>query len=145
MNGFKRMASAILAVAMTAASANAFMRGDINGDRIVDINDLNIMVDMVLGLDSLHNKTLADLSRDKQVDVADLNLAVNLVLGLSQPIEEKPRYMWIDASANFHEFADSKDNIRRDLKLAYDAGMPASPTWWSTCAPPRATCCLSAA
>ena len=36
---------------------------------------------------------------------------------------EKPRYMWIDASANFHEFADSKDNIRRDLKLAYDAGI----------------------
>ena len=37
--------------------------------------------------------------------------------------QEKPRYMWIDASANFPIFADSKDNIRRDLQRAYDAGI----------------------
>ena len=38
-------------------------------------------------------------------------------------VKEKPRYMWIDASANFPIFADSKDNIRRDLQRAYDAGI----------------------
>ena len=34
----------------------------------------------------------------------------------------KPRYIWIDAGANFVEFANSKENIARDLKKAYDAG-----------------------
>lgn len=36
--------------------------------------------------------------------------------------KEKPRYIWIDAAANFVEFANSKENIVRDLKKAADAG-----------------------
>ncbi len=36
--------------------------------------------------------------------------------------EAKPRYIWIDAAANFPEFANSKENIARDLKKAADAG-----------------------
>lgn len=35
---------------------------------------------------------------------------------------DKPRYIWIDAAANFHDFANSRENIVRDLKLAKDAG-----------------------
>ena len=38
-------------------------------------------------------------------------------------VTEKPRYMWIDAPANFYRFANSKDNIREDLKKAKDAGI----------------------
>lgn len=34
----------------------------------------------------------------------------------------KPRYIWIDAAANFPDFANSKENIARDLALAKDAG-----------------------
>ena len=34
----------------------------------------------------------------------------------------KPRFIWIDASANFPDFANSQDNIRRDLTLAKNAG-----------------------
>jgi uncharacterized lipoprotein YddW (UPF0748 family) len=34
----------------------------------------------------------------------------------------KPRFIWIDASANFPDFANSQDNIRRDLAKAKDAG-----------------------
>jgi uncharacterized lipoprotein YddW (UPF0748 family) len=34
----------------------------------------------------------------------------------------KPRYIWVDASANFPDFANNKDNIARDLALAKDAG-----------------------
>lgn len=37
-------------------------------------------------------------------------------------VEEKPRYIWVDASANFVEFANNKDNIARDLKKAADVG-----------------------
>lgn len=36
--------------------------------------------------------------------------------------EEKPLYIWIDASANFQDFANSKENIERDLAKAKDAG-----------------------
>ncbi len=38
------------------------------------------------------------------------------------PASEKPRFIWIDAAANFPDFADSKENIARDLALAKDAG-----------------------
>lgn len=35
---------------------------------------------------------------------------------------DKPRYIWIDAAANFPDFANSKENIARDLTLAKNAG-----------------------
>ncbi len=34
----------------------------------------------------------------------------------------KPRYIWVDAAANFPDFANSIENITRDLTLAKDAG-----------------------
>lgn len=33
-----------------------------------------------------------------------------------------PMYIWVDAAANFPDFANSKDNIRRDLTLAKQTG-----------------------
>ena len=42
--------------------------------------------------------------------------------GTSTTTTEKPRYVWIDAAANFSEYANSKDNIRRDLTKAKNAG-----------------------
>lgn len=46
--------------------------------------------------------------------------------GGNKPVENpnasKPRYIWIDAAANFPDFANSKENISRDLALAKDAG-----------------------
>lgn len=35
---------------------------------------------------------------------------------------DKPRYLWIDAAANFPEYANSKENIKRDLQLAKETG-----------------------
>ena len=34
----------------------------------------------------------------------------------------KPRFLWIDASANFPDFANSKENIARDLAIAKNTG-----------------------
>lgn len=39
-----------------------------------------------------------------------------------KPAKAKPLYIWIDAAANFPDFANSKENIARDLALAADAG-----------------------
>lgn len=36
--------------------------------------------------------------------------------------DEKPRFIWVDAAANFPDFADSKENIARDLAKAKEAG-----------------------
>src|SRR5687768_15608244 len=38
------------------------------------------------------------------------------------PNSDKARYIWVDAAANFPDFANSKENILRDLTLAKDAG-----------------------
>lgn len=35
---------------------------------------------------------------------------------------DKPRYLWIEGSANFLRFADNRDNITRDLKKVKDVG-----------------------
>lgn len=35
---------------------------------------------------------------------------------------DKPKYIWVDAAANFPDFANSKENILRDLTLAKNAG-----------------------
>ena len=40
----------------------------------------------------------------------------------TKPEGPKPFYIWIDAAANFPDFANSKDNIRRDLTKAADCG-----------------------
>ncbi len=39
-----------------------------------------------------------------------------------EPKGEKPFFIWIDAAANFPDFANSKDNVERDLQKAKDAG-----------------------
>ncbi|WP_321333327.1 alpha amylase family protein [uncultured Bacteroides sp.] len=36
--------------------------------------------------------------------------------------EAKPRYIWIDAAANFPDYANSRDNITRDLTKVKDTG-----------------------
>ena len=36
--------------------------------------------------------------------------------------ETNPMYIWVDAAANFPDFANSKENIRRDLTLAKETG-----------------------
>lgn len=38
------------------------------------------------------------------------------------PSGPKPRYIWVDAAANFPDFADSQENIRRDLTKAREVG-----------------------
>lgn len=57
--------------------------GDINGDGKVDVTDLNLMVNIVLGVEvDQYPLTIsnADINGDGKVDVTDLNLAVNIIL-----------------------------------------------------------------
>ena len=56
------------------------VRGDLNGDGIVDVSDVNMMIDMVLGKADLNYNT-ADLNDDSTIDVSDVNALIDIVLG----------------------------------------------------------------
>lgn len=59
-----------------------FITGDVNGDGIVDVTDINLMVNLILGKEQDQTYSLrADLNGDGTVDVADVNLVVNIILG----------------------------------------------------------------
>ena len=56
--------------------------GDINGDGTVDIADVNIAINIMLGKDSASNYPgQADVNNDNIVDIADVNAVINLMLG----------------------------------------------------------------
>ena len=57
------------------------LRGDINGDGVVDSNDINTIVNMTLG--KADKLGIADLNGDNAVDSQDVNILINIVLGKS--------------------------------------------------------------
>ncbi len=56
------------------------VRGDMNGDGIVDVTDVDIMIDMVLGK-APQDLTKADLDGNGLVDVSDVDMLIDIVLG----------------------------------------------------------------
>ena len=59
------------------------VRGDLNGDGEVDVTDVDIMIDLVLGKNNpaLKPDAVTDLTGDGQVDVSDVDIIIDLVLG----------------------------------------------------------------
>ncbi|MBO4870670.1 MAG: leucine-rich repeat protein [Muribaculaceae bacterium] len=55
--------------------------GDLNGDGVVDVADVNICINIILEIDNDPDvKALADLNGDGVVDVADVNAIINIIL-----------------------------------------------------------------
>ena len=56
--------------------------GDINGDGAVDVDDLNIIINIILGKNgaTLANYPAANLDGSSNVDVDDLNILINIML-----------------------------------------------------------------
>ncbi|MBQ0069305.1 MAG: M6 family metalloprotease domain-containing protein [Bacteroidales bacterium] len=54
--------------------------GDVNGDGVVDIADVNACIDIILGVTA--NKAEADVNGDGSVDIADVNKIIDTILGL---------------------------------------------------------------
>ena len=61
----------------------AYLRGDVNGDGMVDVSDVNIVINIMLGKDSADNYDgRAYLTQgDTTVDVSDVNAVINIMLG----------------------------------------------------------------
>lgn len=81
--------------------------------KVSNILKLNLATLMVAGLFSLSSCS------DKKggIDYWDIE---DDPADVYKPI--KPRYIWVDAAANFPDFANSIENITRDLTLAKNAG-----------------------
>ena len=58
--------------------AHVGVMGDVNQDGVVDIADVNIVINVMLGKES---NTLADLTGDGKTDISDVNTVINLMLG----------------------------------------------------------------
>ena len=61
----------------------ALLDGDVNGDGVTDIIDINILVDFILGnqIATPSQFAAADLNQDTIIDVMDIVLLVDLILG----------------------------------------------------------------
>jgi len=61
-------------------------RGDVNADGMVDISDVNILIDIMLGKSltpdpSPGGEGRCDVTGDGQVDIADVNAVIDIMLG----------------------------------------------------------------
>ena len=65
------------------ATANAGVKGDVNGDGKVDISDVNAVINAVLG--KVEVTPTADVTGDNQVDISDVNYIINVMLGKITP------------------------------------------------------------
>lgn len=60
---------------------SAELPGDVNGDNSVDISDVNMIINIMLGK-SAHNAA-ADMNGDGGLDISDVNAVINIMLGKS--------------------------------------------------------------
>ena len=57
-------------------------KGDLNGDGKVDISDVNIVINVMLGKNQdPDTKAKADVTGDGKVDISDVNAVINIMLG----------------------------------------------------------------
>ncbi|MBQ0121127.1 MAG: hypothetical protein KBT13_08440, partial [Bacteroidales bacterium] len=58
------------------------IKGDVDGNGTVDINDANILINILLGKDTASKYNgRADVTGDGTIDVSDLNATLNIILG----------------------------------------------------------------
>lgn len=75
--------------------------GDVNGDDLIDMEDVAIITNHINGVKALEGKFFkaADVNLDGYVDIEDVNIITNHINGVT-PIEEKEKYHKFDASAD---------------------------------------------
>ena len=67
----------------TSTGGSDYLPGDVNGDGTVDIADVNIVINIMLGMDSADKYDgRAYITSDDIVDIADVNAAINIMLGM---------------------------------------------------------------
>ena len=84
------MKKLLLLIAMLCClQASAALRGDLNGDNNVNVSDINIVINEILGKGGTFN---ADVNNDGTTNVSDLNIVINIILGKDVP-EDNHEYV----------------------------------------------------
>lgn len=78
-SGEKKSASGVST--FTVAGGTTPVRGDVNGDRVVDVDDLNIIINIIVKKATLAQWPKADIDGSGNVDVDDLNTVINIMVG----------------------------------------------------------------
>ena len=94
-------------LAMTCVANAASLRGDITGEGIVDVDDVNALINIILGKTEVtaDERAIADLTGDGIVDVDDVNTLINIILGKEEPepVKTGVDYVWdMDALPEIH-------------------------------------------
>ena len=55
--------------------------GDVNGDKSVDVSDVNIVINIMLGKASASDYPNANVDGQNGIDVGDVNMVINIMLG----------------------------------------------------------------
>ena len=80
----------LLMLASLAANAQNSPRGDVNGDGEVNIADVNVVIDVILGGGS---NTAADVNNDAEINIADINALIDIILGGGAPAPDEHEYV----------------------------------------------------
>lgn len=68
------------ALTFKIAKAEAGIKGDVNGDKKVDVADINVIIDIILESATKDEFPAADVNEDGKVDVADINAVIDIIL-----------------------------------------------------------------
>lgn len=78
----KRVDNGTMANPKTGYFTGRYKLGDLNGDGYLDVADINLMINVILGHASIDDCVITpDLNFDQRVDVSDVNLLTNIILG----------------------------------------------------------------
>jgi hypothetical protein len=80
----------LLMLASLAANAQNSPCGDVNGDGEVNIADVNVVIDVILGGGS---NTAADINNDAEINIADINALIDIILGGGAPAPDDHEYV----------------------------------------------------
>ncbi len=98
--------------------------GDVNADGEINIADVNVLTDIILGGQEVSHDTAqrADVNHDGEINIADVNVLVDIILSGELPKPEKQGYdyVWDDAVIPEIHLTVSLNEWNRLLEL-YDA------------------------
>ena len=61
---------------------NKYLKGDVNGDGEVNIADVNVLIDVIMGGEADTNTLIrADVNEDDEINIADINALIDIILG----------------------------------------------------------------
>ena len=69
-------------ISITPTEEDGFLMGDANYDGVVDISDVVLAVNHVLGSGTVKSENNTDTNQDESIDISDIVAIVNIILGM---------------------------------------------------------------